>query len=302
MSTSAAKRRRSSDMDSQDAKATKKAKSPEGTLKTTGAAIKAATAGSSAGAVNGNGASREAAADNNGGYSHDGKPREQAHLTNGDNNSGKVESRPPQNLRQETKASGVDQGKAAASATDGGGSKAKTSSSSETASTSSISTKTGYEEASVSSWAWYYTILFWVAGLLFLTNVVTLGLWLETKMEYELLTTELQEQVKELPQVLQDVAAWQEFGRIAEEQVNGLQEQVKELPQILQDFAAWQEFGRITERYRNDCADSLKEVLRERGGECIDAETECPIWVEDDQCFQNPGFMLLTCRLSCDAC
>jgi hypothetical protein len=266
MSTSTEKRPRSSDMDSHDAKATKKAKSPKGPLKTT---VTTATAGSTAGAMNGNGASRKVAANSNGNSSRDGKAREQAHPTNGDDNSGTVESRPPQKLRQETKARGVDEVKATASATKSGGSKAKASSSAETTS-SSTTTEASFEQASV-SWAWYYSILFWVAVLLLLTNVVTLGMWLETKMEYELRTAELQEQVKELPQLLQDVASWEEFGR-------------------------------ATERYRNDCADSLKEMVKEQGGECIDTDAECPIWAEDGQCFQNPSFMLLSCRVSCDSC
>jgi hypothetical protein len=301
--TSAEKRPRSSGMDSQAAKPTKKAKSPKGTLKTTGTS---ATASSAAVAMNGNDASRKVAANSNGNSSQDGKPREQAHLTNGNGHSGStLESRPPQKLRQETKARALDEGKPTASTTESGGSKAKAASSAETTS-SNTTTKAGYEQASVSSWAWYYTILFWVAVLLLLTNVVTLGMWLETKMEYELRTAELQEQVRELPQVLKlRTAELQEQVKElpqAKLRIAELQEQVQEIPQLLQDAASWEEFGRTVERNRNDCAESLTDVIKERGGECFDEETGCPIWAEDDQCVQNPGFMLLSCRQSCGAC
>jgi hypothetical protein len=291
MTTSAEKRPRSSGMDSQAAKATKKAKeSKKGTLKM--------STGRSAVDMNGNGASRKVAANNNGNALRDGKPRQQAHVTNGDDNLGTLESRPPQKLRQ-------DEGKATASATESGGSKAKAPSSTETTS-SSTNTKAGCEQASVSSWAWYYTILFWVAALLLLTNVVTLGMWLETKMEYELRTAEMQEQVRELPQVKLRAAELQEQVKElpqAKLLIAELQEKVEELlPHVLQEVASWQEFGRTVERYRNDCADTLKDVMKERGGECVDEETGCPMWAEDGQCFQNPGFMLLSCRQSCDAC
>jgi hypothetical protein len=301
MTTSAEKRPRSSDMDS-NAKATKKAKSPKVTLKTIGTTATAAT-GSTGAAMNGNSASRKVSANNSGKSSRDGKAREQAHLTNGDDSSGTLESRPPQKLSQETKARGVDGGKVTASATESGGSKAKASSSAET--TSSATTNAGYEQASVSSWAWYYTILFWVAVLLLLTNIVTLGMWLETKMDYELRTAELQEHVRELPQLKLRTAELQEQVKELPQVkllVAELQEQVQELPQLLQDISSWQEFGRTVERYRNDCADSLKDVMKERAGECFDEESGCPIWAEGGQCFQNPGFMLLSCRLSCDAC
>jgi hypothetical protein len=81
-----------------------------------------------------------------------------------------------------------------------------------------------------------------------------------------------------------------------------LQEQMKELPQALNDLASWQEFGRTAERYGNDCLLSLKQVFKESGRECIDAEVGCPIWAENGQCLENPGYMLLSCGLSCNIC
>jgi hypothetical protein len=122
-----------------------------------------------------------------------------------------------------------------------------------------------------SSWVWYYSILFWVAVLLFVTNVVTLGLWLETKMEHELRTVELQEQLGRLPEYLESLDAWMEHA------------------------------GNI-ERHRNDCGEVLLELVRESGRECIDAEDGCSTWAEAGECFLNPGYMFLSCRVSCDAC
>jgi hypothetical protein len=310
-SSSAEKRPRSSDMDSNDAKATKKAKSPKGTLKTNGTP---ATAGSNASlesisirrsgskatavAMNGNGAPKNVAVKSNGNSSRDAKPGKQVHLANGDDNSGTVESRPP--MKQ---ARGVDAGKATVSTTENGGSKAKASSSAETPdkalssadTPASTTTKAGFEPSSKSSWAWSFSMLFLVAVLLLLTNVVTLGMLLETKMEYELQTAELQEQVKELPQLLQTNVEYEL--RTAE-----LQEQLKEIPEALQALASWQDFGRNMEHSRNDCADALLDLVRESGRECIDVEAGCPGWAEAGECPQNPGFMLPSCRLSCQAC
>jgi hypothetical protein len=35
---------------------------------------------------------------------------------------------------------------------------------------------------------------------------------------------------------------------------------------------------------------------------CEDAEERCWSWAEQGECKRNPGFMQVTCRVSCDAC
>jgi hypothetical protein len=282
------KRPRSSDMDANahDMKAAKKAKSP-----TTTASLAAATAT----ATNGFAAATVTAAPTKANSNGNPLPNNEASVRGngatvtrgGAGNDSSVTVKPPvlpksvpPKSRQETKAQGAGEGKpkaaaaAAATAKDG---KAKESGGAETAKPKDIpkqalkSASASASASASSSWVWYYSILFWVAVLLFLTNVVTLGLWLETKMEHELRTVELQEQLGRLPEYLESLDAWMEHA------------------------------GNI-ERHRNDCGEVLLELVRESGRECIDAEDGCSTWAEAGECFLNPGYMFLSCRVSCDAC
>lgn len=37
-------------------------------------------------------------------------------------------------------------------------------------------------------------------------------------------------------------------------------------------------------------------------GDCIDGDTRCAAWAAQGECTANPGFMLTSCRLSCNTC
>jgi thiol-disulfide isomerase/thioredoxin len=43
-------------------------------------------------------------------------------------------------------------------------------------------------------------------------------------------------------------------------------------------------------------------TARTVGAACIDTNEQCPSWAAVGECQQNPGFMLETCRKSCNAC
>jgi len=126
---------------------------------------------------------------------------------------------------------------------------------------------------------WRYTMLFWTAALLLCTNILTLGLWLETQMENDLTTSMLQK-LESIPEMEEGLRMWQEFGRTVEAQRD------------------------LMEQQRNECGEQLKELTRLTDLECSDEYEGCPEWYISFRCVAllNRTLPDIHCQLTLFSC
>lgn len=135
-----------------------------------------------------------------------------------------------------------------------------------------------------------------------MTNVITLGLWLETKLDKEIQEQMAPQQLELYPKLVATLRTMQEERAL-------MQYELERMPGIELALANWQVFGRdmeqernALEKQRNECADQLIGMNRDMKIDCVDEQESCPVWAAEGECDTNPGFMLTYCRAACDAC
>ncbi|EEC46146.1 predicted protein [Phaeodactylum tricornutum CCAP 1055/1] len=157
---------------------------------------------------------------------------------------------------------------------------------------------------------WYYALLFGIAALLAVTNVATLGLWMQSNAEYELKIGNLEHQI--------DVATENEFYKVKDTRHAAILEcdnKVNELEQIHAQVLVEMKEGhfeklRIMEERLFDTESILEEEIVEdqvdispaEEQECKDFRPKCKKWAALGKCEIGSPYLKQTCRKSCNLC